>query len=33
MVLTVDTPLSPELAEDLRSQPGFYDVRLITLRE
>ncbi len=33
MVLTVDTPLSPELAENLRSQPGFYDVRLITLRE
>ncbi len=33
MVLTVDTPLSPGLAEDLRSQPGFYDVRLIMLRE
>lgn len=31
MVLTVDTPLPAELAETLRSEPGFVDVRLIAL--
>jgi D-3-phosphoglycerate dehydrogenase len=31
MVLTVDTPLPDELAERLRDDPGFLDVRLITL--
>ena len=33
MVLTVDTPLPPELAATLRAEPGFVDVRLITLEE
>jgi D-3-phosphoglycerate dehydrogenase len=31
MALTVDTPLPPDLAERLRREPGFVDVRLITL--
>ena len=33
MVLTVDSPPPPELLERLRSEPGFVDVRLITLPE
>jgi hypothetical protein len=33
MVLTVDTPLPPSLAETLRAEPGFVDVRLITLED
>ena len=31
MVLTVDTPLPLEVAETLRAEPGFVDVRLIRL--
>lgn len=33
MVLTVDTPLSAEIADRLRTEPGFVEVRLITLRD
>ena len=31
MALTVDTPLPAELVERLLAEPGFVDVRLITL--
>jgi D-3-phosphoglycerate dehydrogenase / 2-oxoglutarate reductase len=33
MVLTVDTPVSAELEAALRADPGFLDVRLITLKD
>jgi D-3-phosphoglycerate dehydrogenase len=33
MVLTVDTPLPRDLAEGLRAEPGFVEVRLITLED
>jgi D-3-phosphoglycerate dehydrogenase len=33
MVLTVDAPLSPELEAEFRGDPGFLDVRLITLED
>ena len=31
MALTIDNPLSPELVERLRSEPGFVEVRFIRL--
>jgi D-3-phosphoglycerate dehydrogenase len=33
MVLTLDSPLPADLAERLRSEPGFVDVRLISLAQ
>lgn len=33
MILTVDTPLPAELAAQLRAEPGFVDVTLITLQD
>ena len=33
MVLTVDTPLSAATADALRAEPGFLDVRLISLED
>ena len=31
MTLTVDTPLTAELADRLRGEPGFVEVTMITL--